>query len=322
MRAAGDRRNGCPTEWSRTYASRAFRPVAAGVELGKDPAFPDVIDDAARALRRSRAPAWLVFVAKFGYVARGLLYLIVGGLALLRALGLGGATADSRDALIHLLGSPAGTATLWLLAAGLIGYAIWRMCQAILDVDRRGAGWRAAGLRAGFFVSALSHTGLAIFAAYLASHPFDSGGDAGQSAKAFAATALGWPGGPWWIIAGGCGVAAAGVAHLLASLGRRYSDRFVVSPAAHRWLAPICKFGLVSRGLALILVGALLAWAGLTHDPSEAGGLREVLQHLARQRFGMVLLGTMGCGLMAFGLYSVFEGWFRRVDGPPMAEAS
>ncbi|MCB1888948.1 MAG: DUF1206 domain-containing protein [Rhodocyclaceae bacterium] len=270
-------------------------------------------------MRRSRAPGWLVALAKLGYVSRGLVYLIVGALATMRAVGVGGAAADSRDALLHLPGTPLGTGALWLIAAGLVGYAVWRLCQSLLDADGRGRGWQALALRFAFFVSALTHLGLAIFAAWLATDPFSAGsGDGGSSAREWSARALSWPAGPWIVAGAGGLVAAAGASHIKASFGRAFAERFIVGPRLLAWLAPVCKFGLVARGVALLLAGAFVTYAGLAHDPAGAGGLREVLLTLARQPFGMALLGIMGAGLTAFGLYSLFEAAFRRVDGPPM----
>ncbi len=76
--------------------------------------------------------AWL---ARSGYAARGVVYLIVGGLAVLAALGRG-QTTDSEGALLTILQQPFGTVLLGLVALGLVGYAIWRLVQALMDTDR------------------------------------------------------------------------------------------------------------------------------------------------------------------------------------------
>jgi Domain of Unknown Function (DUF1206) len=78
--------------------------------------------------------AWL---ARSGYAARGVVYLIVGGLAVVAALG-GGRTTDSKGALRTTLQQPFGEALLALVALGLVGYAIWRLVQATTDPDGHG----------------------------------------------------------------------------------------------------------------------------------------------------------------------------------------
>ncbi|WP_227814826.1 DUF1206 domain-containing protein [Nitrogeniibacter aestuarii] len=275
------------------------------------------IDDAASAVRRSDAPLWLVLMAKLGYASRGIVYLVIGALALFRAAGWGGDTANTRAALRHVLGATGGTALLWVLTAGLGGYALWRLCQSLLDADDKGDGPRALAARAGLFISACTHGGLGVYAGYLATHAFasDSGQD-GPSVRSLSAMVLGWPGGSWLVAGAGVCVVIVGTTHFVRSFGIRFADPLVLSRRTLTLLAPICKFGLVARGLALVFIGALAIHAGLTQQPDEAGGLREVLQGIAAQPFGAWLLGAMGSGLMAFGLYSLIESAFREIDGP------
>jgi len=275
------------------------------------------IDDARRAVRRSDAPGWLIVMVKLGYASRGTVYLIIGWLALFRAAGWGGDTADTRAALRHVLGATGGTLMLWVLVAGLVGYALWRLCQSLLDADDKGTEPKALVARAGLFVSACTHGALAVYAAYLAMRAFTGeGADAETSARSLSAMAMGWPGGPGLVVAVGVCVVAVGVAHFLRSFGVRFAEPLVLSRRTLRVLAPVCKFGLFSRGVALAFIGGLTVYAGLTQQADEAGGLRAVLQGIYAQPFGPWLLGAMGAGLMAFGLYSLIEAVFRAVDGP------
>jgi len=275
------------------------------------------IEDARRAVRRSDAPGWLIAAVKLGYMSRGTVYLVIGWLALFRAAGWGGDTADTRAALRHVLGATGGTALLWVLTAGLCGYALWRLCQSLLDADGRGTGPKAIAARVGLFVSACTHGALAVYAAYLASRAFGvAADDAGGSVHSLSAMVMRWPGGAWLVVGvGGC-VVAVGVSHFLRSFGVRFAEPLVLSRRTLNLLAPVCKFGLVARGLALAFIGALTVYAGLTQQAQEAGGLHEVLEGIHAQPFGPWLLGAMGAGLMAFGLYSLIEALFREVDGP------
>ena len=90
--------------------------------------------------------AWL---ARSGYAARGVVYLIVGGLAVLAALGGGGQTTDSKGALLTILQQPFGNVLLGLVALGLVGYAIWRLVQALMDTDHHGTDAKGLAIRGG-----------------------------------------------------------------------------------------------------------------------------------------------------------------------------
>ncbi len=69
---------------------------------------------------------WLEPLARAGYAAKGVLYLLIGGLAAEVALEAGGATTNSRGAFRVVRDQPFGSALLGILAVGLGGYAIWR----------------------------------------------------------------------------------------------------------------------------------------------------------------------------------------------------
>ncbi|HEY8580181.1 MAG TPA: DUF1206 domain-containing protein, partial [Beijerinckiaceae bacterium] len=103
----------------------------------------------------------LTLLARVGYVARGFVYLIVGGFAVLAALGRGGATMDTRGALGTILTQPAGYALLAITAFGLVCFSIWRAAQALLNADDLGDSWKERMRRVGFGVGGLVNAGLA-----------------------------------------------------------------------------------------------------------------------------------------------------------------
>jgi hypothetical protein len=106
----------------------------------------------------------LRLLARIGYAARGVIYVIVGSFAALAALGRGDETPDSRGALVELLNAPFGKILLGMVAAGLVGYALWRAVQALLDADDHGTDMRGLVIRSGLAVSAVTHAALAVAA--------------------------------------------------------------------------------------------------------------------------------------------------------------
>ncbi len=261
------------------------------------------------------APLWLAILAKAGYAARGVIYLIIGALALMEAFGAGGSTEGSRGALGAILAWPGGVVILWLMALGLLGYATWRFVQSILDADNHGTDGKGLVIRAGLIVSAVSHTLLAVYAASVAvAGTSDDGGGGGK--EGLVAMMLGWPAGKWIAVLVGLCIIGAGVAQLVKGYKTKFKEHFVIEPDKMDKISPICRFGLIARGVVFIVVGIMFAYAAFTQDPDQAGGLQTVLDQAQDASFGWVLLALIALGLLAFGLYSIFEALYRKIDGP------
>ena len=155
--------------------------------------------------------AWL---ARSGYAARGVVYLIIGGLAVLAALGSGGQTTDSKGALVTILQQPFGKVLLALVALGLVGYAIWRLVQASMDPDDHGTDAKGVAIRGGLLVSAVTHVLLAFFALSLI-FGWGGGGGGDSGAQDWTAWLLQQPFGRWLVALIGLAVIGAGLAHMV-----------------------------------------------------------------------------------------------------------
>src|SRR4051794_15180424 len=75
----------------------------------------------------SRSFEWF---ARAGLAARGLIYVIIGVLAIKVAVGEGGSTESQQGALKEIAQQPFGKWLLILTAVGLAGYAVWRLVRA------------------------------------------------------------------------------------------------------------------------------------------------------------------------------------------------
>ena len=272
-------------------------------------------NDATRSARASDAPTWLVVLAKSGYAARGVIYLIIGSLALLKAFGEGGQSAGSKDAISKLLEAPGGQILLWLMALGLVGYSVWRFVQAVMDTDDHGTDGKGLAVRAGLLVSALTHVGLAIYAASIAIGSGSSSGSGGGK-ETLVAKIMAWPGGQWIVGLIGLCIIGAGIAHAVKAHKEKYEKRFVIEPSKMKKLEPICKFGLYARSVVFGIIGSMFIYAAISQDPDDAGGLKEVLDTLSQQAFGTILLAVIAAGLFAFGCYRGFQAIYRKIDSP------
>lgn len=249
---------------------------------------------------------------RLGYAARGIVYLIVGGLAVAAALGRGGETTGTHGALEKILQQPLGGLLLAILAAGLVGFAIWRLAQSLLDADRHGTDAKALAIRAGLFVSAVLHGALALFAVRLIfAAGARSSGDA--PAQDWTASLMAQPYGRWLVGAVGAAVIAAGIAQMAKGWTADFAKRFDMDARDLRWAVPVSRFGLIARGIVFAIIGGFLIVAALQADSAQVVGLKGALDALRAQPYGAWLLALVAAGLFAFGGYSLIESVYRRI---------
>lgn len=257
-------------------------------------------------------------LARFGYGARGFVYCVVGGLAVLAALGAGGRTGDSKGALRAVLGGPFGPAIVGAIALGLLGFAAWRFVEGITDADRRGNSPKGLAVRGAHLVSAGIYAGLALTAASLSLGLGLSGGDGMQD---WSAWLMDKPFGRWLLALIGLAVMGGGVGFLVKSASGRVTDRLRLDAAHAGWVCWVGRFGYAARGLAFLIIGGFLVVAAWYQRSSEVKGLGEAFALLRRQDYGWILLAVVAAGHAAFGLFGLIQARYRHIDAPDIDEA-
>lgn len=256
---------------------------------------------------------WLEPVARAGYAARGVIYLIIGGLATMTAFGFGGETTGSKGALSNLLQAPYGWLLVLVVALGLFSYSTWRFCQAIFDTDDHGTDAKGMAIRGGLLVSATTHVLLAFWAVSVVLGSASSSGS-GSEKESLVATVMSYTFGHWLVGLIGLAVIGVGVAHFLKGYDEQFEKRFTWSSDTRSKLKPFCKFGLYARGALFAILGGFVIYAAVTTDPSKAAGLSEAMSWLRGQPYGALLFTAAAFGLTCFGIYSIVEAIYRRVD--------
>jgi hypothetical protein len=164
-------------------------------------------------------------LARFGFAAKGAVYLTMGILALLAATGMqGGKTADKQQAVQTIQDLPMGRFLLGLIALGLAGYVIWRFTQALRDTENKGHGAKGIARRIGYAASGLFYVALAFYAGKAAWQNTDvsSAGGSGNSKQSMVATLLEQSYGPWLVGAIGLFIIGTGIYQVW----RAYSGKF------------------------------------------------------------------------------------------------
>lgn len=271
------------------------------------------VQDGATGLRahsRDIAP-WIETLARAGYGAKGVVYLLVGGLAVAAALGRGGQVDGSGDALQSLATAPFGRVLLAVLAIGLVGFVIWRVVEALLNPENE------PGRRRAFFViSAIVYTGLAVEAVRLALGSAGGGGGGEAEADHWTATLMAQPMGRILVIVAGAALALYGLEQIGKGFKAELDRRLALgnlSATARAWVVRIGRLGLAARGIVFSMMGGFLAAAGLSSDASDARGVGGALISLREQAYGQWLLAVVAAGLMAYGLYCLVRARWRRI---------
>ena len=250
-------------------------------------------------------------LSRAGFVARGLIYGIVGLLALKLALGQGGKTTDQQGALHTVAQQPLGEVLLTLVAVGLGGYAAWRFVRAALGRGPEGSSNSGVD-RIAAFASGVVYSGFCIIAIRILIGSKGSG----STPKSATAGVFGWPAGTWIVGAAGLIIIGVGLYQGYRGLTRDFledSKTEEMSPRTQFWIGWLGTIGHLARMVVFVLAGFFLVRAAVDFDPKKAVGLDGALTKIANNSFGPFLLGIVAAGLIAFAVYSFSDARYRRI---------
>jgi hypothetical protein len=264
-----------------------------------------------------RAGPWIEAFARIGYGAKGVVYLLIGLIALLSAIGMGAGVADQRGVMRTLLAQPFGKTMLLAMAAGLSCYALWYFVQAILDPERSGMDWKGLGKRIGYFIKGVVHAALVVAIVRLIIG-LKSQSSTDSAARDWTARVMAFPLGIWLVGATGVGVLGYGFYQLYRAWKIRLDQQLElgsVRPTSRSLIIMLSRFGLFARAVVFGTIGFGLLIAAIRANPREAKGVAAALLTLEHQPYGSLLLGAVGLGLASYGVYQFARAKYRRI-GP------
>lgn len=269
-------------------------------------------NDIARATRQ--AEPWVERAARIGFFSIGAVYIIAGGLTAFAALGKGGGTTDRQEALTFILEKPFGKFVLMLMALGLAGYAFWRILSGIIDTDRRGSdlkGWRARG---GAIASGILH---ALLMLEIIRMLRGQGSGGGEGTSHWISRVLEWPFGRSLVVIAGMIIVIVGVYQILRAWKSDLSKRLDLGSLEARTrhvVVSLSRFGMAARGVVFVIIGVSVVNAAMRYEPGAARGLSGAYAKVLEQPFGHFLLAIVALGLIAYGVYAIVNGLYRRID--------
>ena len=261
--------------------------------------------DVDRDARHSTTLEWSVRAGLVGY---GALHLLVAWVAVRLALAGGSGTATSKGALAQLAADTLGRATLAVLAVGFAALVVWQLVAALVGYRDR-SGWPRTLMRLGAASRVVVYGYFALASAGLA---LGGRSASGGSPESTTAAVMSWPAGPLLVAA--VGLTAAGIGVGLAVFG--WKDGFLeqlderARQSERRTpIVVVGRTGYVVKGLAFVVIGGLLCWAAITHDPHKSGGLDQALHEVLGGLPGTIAVVVVGVGLGCLGLYLVARSW-------------
>ncbi len=263
-----------------------------------------------------RARSWIEPVARIGYLAKGIVYLMIGVMAMLFAMGQRSRPADFSTVLVKVFSEPFGRVLLALLTIGLIGYGLWCFVQAVMDTENKGAGLVGIVTRILYAGIGLVYLAIAWDAVKLLTRTSNiQQGDQPErqlTARVFAISSTT----RWIAVAAGLGF----VGFCIYEIRRLYVEGIeILRPKGRKELIDelamhIGQIGIVARSVLFVIIGVFLVWSGITFDPNKVRGISGALTELDRQPYGNYLLIATALGLAAYGIYMLFLAWRRRIN--------
>jgi hypothetical protein len=259
------------------------------------------------------AHPWVRRCTRVGFVARGILYLLIGLLTLWsilrdgeRAHGGMTVTFDS----IHSVRP--GIVLLAGLAIGFAGFALGMMWTAIFDWNNDGKTMLGLSRRIGTFIGGLGHISLMASALLLIAGREPEGHGTRKAAE----IALGYPFGREGVAIAGAWAIGYGVFLLSKVWTGRLDlllDLSAMNPAAARITDWLGRLGMFSRGLIYVTIGTVLVIAAWVGNAQNVVGFGGAMRTVSDNGFGVASLAVIAVGLAAYGIFMFIEARYRRI---------
>ncbi|WP_254391777.1 DUF1206 domain-containing protein [Terribacillus sp. DMT04] len=254
---------------------------------------------------------WIRRFGRVGYMVKGIVYMVIGVLALFSALHLGGETTGTTGMLEQLSGIPFGNMLLWFIGIGLIGYVSWDAIQAITAPNNnKGSRVKKIVTRINHGVSTILYAGVSLNALSFAAtnHSW------GEHSKSLSEKLLTYPLGTWLVGCVGIIVIIFGVQQVFSGATGsflRQFNRMEMNKKEKRIALYAGRVGKISRGIVFNIMGSFFIITAIQAKTYQARGIDGALSKIIQQPFGRWMLGVVALGFILYGVYCVIRGRYQ-----------
>jgi hypothetical protein len=244
---------------------------------------------------------WMDKAIRVGLVAYGVVHLLVGWLALQLAFGESEGKASNKGAMQELAQQPFGEVLVWAIAIGMFLLVLWRGLETFVGHQDKEEGtdrWKARAVSA---MKAVIYAAVGISALNVV-----IGAKSSKGGSTWTKTVMEWPAGQWIVAAVGVAVIVYGANHVRKGFTEDYAkhlDAEGKSGSTGKAYLMFGKVGYIGKGIAIAIVGGLVLYGGLTHDPKKSGSLDQALHKLLTYPFGQIALIVVAAGIICYGLF-------------------
>lgn len=269
----------------------------------------------------ARRHPWLVALARVGWFAKGVVYVLLGLLAV--PIGWRGLTGDAGaddeasqvGAVARVAESSAGTAALWAVGIGLLLYVLWRVVSILLPSDGSAKAWATRG---GYAVSAVMYSILAWTAISLARGELGAATSEESKVDRITSDLMADTWGRWLVGAVGLILIAVGIVFFVRGVSAAFRDELEpggVGPIGEQTLITLGRVGWAGRGVVLTVIGWFLMQAAVDFRPDEAVGFDGALRKMTESTLGALLAVVVAVALGIYGLFCILAAPKVRLKG-------
>lgn len=260
---------------------------------------------------------WIEKYARLGYVAKGITYCLVGGLAVTATLSGSGNGDGRKEAFQEVLYQPFGKIMLAIIAFGLLGYSIWRFIQAIKDTENKGTDTKGLVKRIGYAISAITYAAFTVYVVSLITGSGTGGGNGGGDSKTFFVDKLlEQPFGQWLVGIVALIIAGRGLAQIYQGFSGKFKKDIKdaqVDDNIRKTYNLGGKAGYMSRGIVFCIIGYFFIQAAVQANPNQAEGTEGVFSFLSAKG-GPWLMGLIALGLFLYGMFMFVRARYGTIN--------